>query len=56
VNLRGNGIGDQGATGLAEAIKVNSTLKVLNLADNDIGEMVLSELLGLDYDHRVIFL
>ena len=36
--LEDNHIGDQGATGLAEALKVKSTLTKLNLQSNDIGD------------------
>ena len=38
LNLNENGIGAQGATGLAEALKVNSTLTMLILDRNGIGD------------------
>ena len=38
LKLNDNGIGAQGATGLAEALKVNSTLTVLELNFNGIGD------------------
>ena len=36
--MRNNGIGDQGATGFAEALKVNSTLTKLYLNGDSIGD------------------
>ena len=36
MNLQDNGIRDQDSTGLAEALKVNSTLTELNLQNNGI--------------------
>ena len=54
--LRGNAIGDQGATGLAEALGLNSTLERLGVRYNNVGEMVLNKLRRLEHGDRSIWL
>ena len=44
----------KGATGLVEALKVNSTLGLLALRSNIVGKMVVSELRRLEHDGRII--
>ena len=43
----------KGATGLVEALKVNSTLGWLDLTFNNVGKMVVSELRRLGHDGRI---
>ena len=43
LNLRFNGIGDEGARAIAKALEGNTALEILNLSNNNIGDGLKTE-------------
>jgi len=46
LDLGDKGVGDAGATAIAEGLKTNSTLQTLNLGDNKVGDAGAAALFG----------
>ena len=56
LNLRGKGVGDDGATAIAEGLKTNSTLQELFLGSNNVGDAGAAALFGSGAPLRKLYL